>query len=130
MAKVRKQSMAKRQFRIGELARALKVENYVVRFWEKEFALNGTRSVGGQRFYTNDDLALFQTIKDLLYGQGFTIAGARKQLANKSNRSYAPALSDKPAGKVVETFKQKEQLLTEQLVMLKGELQKLKAKLG
>ena len=125
MVKVRKQSMSKRQFRIGELARALNVENYVVRFWEKEFALEGTRSVGGQRFYTNDDLKLFQRIKDLLYGQGFTIAGARKQLAQKGtkSRSYGAAISDKPAA-------EKEAKLTEQLVLLKSELQKLKAKLG
>lgn len=125
MAKARKQSMAKRQFRIGELARALEVENYVVRFWEKEFALTGTRSVGGQRFYTNDDLALFQNIKDLLYNQGFTIAGARKQLAKKSSRtrSYGPAISEKSADS-------KEAKLTEQLLLLKNELKKLKQKLG
>ncbi|MGD1997467.1 MAG: MerR family transcriptional regulator [Candidatus Dependentiae bacterium] len=125
MAKARKQSMAKRQFRIGELARALNVENYVVRFWEKEFKLEGTRSVGGQRFYTNDDLELFQRIKDLLYNQGFTIAGARKQLAQKGSRtrSYGAAISDKSTA-------DKEAKLTEQLLLLKDELKKLKQKLG
>lgn len=72
--------MGKRQFRIGELATALGVERYVVRFWEKEFSLAAFRSEGGQRFYTNDDLVTFTYIKDLLYNKGYTLAGARLQL--------------------------------------------------
>ncbi len=75
-----KTQMAKRQFRIGDLAKELKVKKFVIRFWEKEFDLKSGRSLGGQRFYTNDDLSIFLTIKDLLYNQGFTIAGAKKQL--------------------------------------------------
>lgn len=72
--------MEKRKFRIGELAKILDVEQFVVRFWEKEFGIKSTRSAGGQRFYDEDDLHRFQAIKSLLYEQGFTIAGARKQL--------------------------------------------------
>ncbi|MDQ5890328.1 MAG: hypothetical protein QG604_202 [Candidatus Dependentiae bacterium] len=75
--------MAKRQFRIGELATALSVEKYVIRFWEKEFCFTGYRSEGGQRFYTNDDLSTFMYIKELLYKKGFTIAGARQQLEQR-----------------------------------------------
>ena len=44
--------MEKRKFRIGELARQLSIEKFVVRFWEKEFNLESDRSEGGQRFYT------------------------------------------------------------------------------
>jgi len=72
--------MQKRKFRIGELAKHLNVEKFVVRFWEKEFGMSTIRSDGGQRFYDEDDLNRFQTIKTLLYDQGFTIAGARKYL--------------------------------------------------
>ncbi len=72
--------MQKRQFRIGELAAHLGVERFVVRFWEKEFKLNSDRSLGGQRFYSENDLILFQRIKELLYEKGFTISGAKKQL--------------------------------------------------
>jgi DNA-binding transcriptional MerR regulator len=75
-----KVQMGKRQFRIGDLAEALKVKKFVIRFWEKEFDLRSDRSQGGQRFYTKEDLNLFMTIKDLLYVQGFTISGAKKQL--------------------------------------------------
>ncbi len=73
-------SMSKRKFRIGDLAQELKIKKYIIRFWEKEFDLKSDRSDGGQRFYTEDDLALFTKIKQLLYLEGYTIAGARKQL--------------------------------------------------
>lgn len=72
--------MSKKQFRIGDLAKELKVKKFVIRFWEKEFGIKSDRSGGGQRFYSADDLKMFLLIKDLLYGQGFTIAGAKKQL--------------------------------------------------
>lgn len=71
--------MQKKQFRIGELAKNLGVEQFVIRFWEKEFHVTGTRSEGGQRFYEEKDLKKFRSIKTLLYEQGFTIAGAKKQ---------------------------------------------------
>ena len=115
--------MAKRQFRIGELAKALHVENYVVRFWEKEFGVSGSRSTGGQRFYTTDDLENFKTIKNLLYDHGFTIAGARKQLAlsKKRLKNISPARSERP-----EAASHKEEVLTKQLIALKSELERLK----
>jgi DNA-binding transcriptional MerR regulator len=72
--------MQKRQFRIGELAQALGVERFVVRFWEKEFGLRPTRSDGGQRFYEEKDLETLQFIKELLYDKGLTIAGAKRIL--------------------------------------------------
>ncbi|MFI5332474.1 MAG: MerR family transcriptional regulator [Candidatus Babeliales bacterium] len=72
--------MQKRQFRIGDLAKQLDIEKFVIRFWEKEFAVNTTRSIGGQRFYSQEDLDRFQHIKTLLYDEGFTIAGAKKHL--------------------------------------------------
>jgi hypothetical protein len=79
----------RRKFRIGELAKQLAVERFVIRFWEKEFGIKGFRSVGGQRFYDEQDLKKFVTIKELLYEKGFTIVGAKKNLkdalANKKS---------------------------------------------
>ncbi|MCA9770010.1 MerR family transcriptional regulator [Candidatus Dependentiae bacterium] len=72
--------MEKRRFRIGQLAKHLGVEKFVIRFWEKEFNLVTHRSSGGQRFYDEKDLEQFKKIRELLYERGFTIAGAQKQL--------------------------------------------------
>ena len=72
--------MQKRQFRIGQLAKDLKVERFVIRFWEREFKIRSTRSTGGQRFYSDKDVKSFEFIKELLYEKGFTINGARKHM--------------------------------------------------
>ena len=54
---------------------------HVLRYWETEFSeLCPTKSSGGQRLYTPDDIELIFRLKDLLHGQGFTIAGARRRL--------------------------------------------------
>lgn len=78
--------MQKRQFRIGQLAHYLGVEKFVIRFWEKEFDLKSTRSTGGQRFYDQNDIERFKIIKELLYEKGFTIAGAKQQLKERTKR--------------------------------------------
>ena len=75
-----KVSMSKKKFRIGDLAKELRLKKYIIRFWEKEFDLESDRSDGGQRFYTQEDFNTFSKIKALLYTQGYTISGAKKQL--------------------------------------------------
>ena len=72
--------MQQRQFRIGELAKELNVKRFVIRFWEKEFNIKTTRSQGGQRFYSEEDLERFKLIRYLLYTQKYTIDGARKHI--------------------------------------------------
>ena len=52
----------------------------MIRFWEKEFNIKSQRSVGGQRFYNEDDLSKFKAVKELLYEKRFTIAGAKQML--------------------------------------------------
>jgi len=90
--------MGKRKFRIGELAKQLKVKKYVIRFWEKEFGMSTDRSMGGQRFYTQKDVDTFTQIKYLLYTQGYTIAGARQQLKKTLPvLAISPARSSTPA---------------------------------
>lgn len=74
--------MQKQQFRIGTLAKELRLEKFVIRFWEKEFNIKSSRSIGGQRYYTAQDLEQFKKIKELLYGKKFTIAGAKEALQN------------------------------------------------
>ena len=85
--------MEKKKFRIGELAQKVGVQRFVIRFWEKEFGLSSNRSTGGQRFYSEENLALFTSIKRLLYQEGFTIPGAKKKLAKDSTTPELPTPS-------------------------------------
>ena len=92
------------QFRIGELAKSVGVERFVIRFWEKEFNLKSDRSTGGQRFYTNKDLETFKKIKSLLYEKKYTIEGARKILQDKNTSNiigtYKTSLDYNPSDKL------------------------------
>lgn len=89
--------MSKRHYRIGELAETLNVENFVIRFWEKELNIKSIRSKGGQRFYQEKDFQKFQIVKELLYTKKYTLAGAKRELENlKQARSVIASHQDKP----------------------------------
>ena len=68
-------------FRIGEVASLIGVEPHVLRYWEREFrSIRPTKSAKGQRVYSRRDVENLLRVRDLLYTEGFTIAGAKKQL--------------------------------------------------
>lgn len=68
-------------FKIGEVAEITGVKPHVLRYWEAEFGtFRPVKSRTQQRLYQRKDIELVFRLKELLYKQGFTIAGARKQL--------------------------------------------------
>lgn len=72
-------------YTISEVAEMLALEPYVLRFWEKEFKqIKPKKQAGknGKRLYRTDDVKILESIKDLLYKQGFTIKGANKYLSS------------------------------------------------
>ena len=72
-------------FRIGEVSTLCKLPAYVLRFWETEFPqLKPVKSSTGQRMYRRKEVETVLRIKQLLYEEGFTIAGARQQLRVES----------------------------------------------
>lgn len=135
-----KMRMDRRKFRIGELAEELKIKKFVIRFWEKEFDLQSDRSDGGQRFYTYDDLQTFQTIKNLLYNQKFTIPGAKKQLKvfqeekieiNPATKTeIVQAQKDSITVQTVEKQASVDKKLLEKIISFKEKLNKFKQILG
>ena len=118
----------KQQFRIGELARKLNIERFVIRFWEKEFGLKAYRSEGGQRYYAQKDLERFQHIKTLLYEKGLTIAGAKKALSLNSHTYLSdPKHTEKLPTEATERKKKlTSHAIHEQLAQLKKQLLTLK----
>jgi DNA-binding transcriptional MerR regulator len=68
-------------YKIGEACKALGIQPYVLRYWETEFpALSPSKSRSGQRVYSEKELEVIRRIKQLLYDEGYTIAGAKKKL--------------------------------------------------
>ena len=68
-------------YKIGEACKLLEIQPYVLRYWETEFpALTPSKSRSGQRVYSEKELEIIRRIKELLYEEGYTIAGAKKKL--------------------------------------------------
>lgn len=79
-------------YKIGEVCKLAELQPYVLRYWETEFPqLSPNKSGGGQRLYTKRELDTILRIKELLYREGFTIAGAKKKLETETVESVAPA---------------------------------------
>lgn len=72
-------------FKIGEVAELTGVKPHVLRYWETEFgSFRPVKSRTKQRLFCRKDIELVLQLKELLYTQGFTIAGARKKLREPS----------------------------------------------
>jgi DNA-binding transcriptional MerR regulator len=84
-----------RLYKIGEVCKLADVQPYVLRYWETEFPpLAPNKSGGGQRLYTQHDLDVILRIKQLLYSEGFTIAGAKKKLEGEPDEHPAAPQKD------------------------------------
>jgi DNA-binding transcriptional MerR regulator len=77
---------------ISEVATDLEVPQHVLRFWESKFQqIRPLKRGGGRRYYRPEDIQLLNSIKDLLYNQGFTIRGVQKLLREGGRSPLARA---------------------------------------
>ena len=68
-------------YKPADACRMAEVAPYVLRYWETEFpALSEGREKGNARLYTARDVQIIARIRQLLYDEGFTVAGAKKRL--------------------------------------------------
>jgi DNA-binding transcriptional MerR regulator len=71
-------------FKIGEVCEIAGVQAHVLRYWETEFPmLAPQKNRAGQRTYRRRDVEMALRIKELLYDEQYTIAGAKKKLASE-----------------------------------------------
>ncbi|MDT7603672.1 MAG: hypothetical protein QOF61_1669 [Acidobacteriota bacterium] len=71
-------------FKIGEVCEITDVQAHVLRYWESEFpTLAPQKNRAGQRTYRRRDVEMVLRIKELLYEDQYTIAGAKKKLASE-----------------------------------------------
>jgi DNA-binding transcriptional MerR regulator len=77
-------------FKIGEVCELVGVQPHVLRYWETEFPmLQPQKNRAGQRTYRRKDVEMALRIKELLYDERFTIAGAKRKLATEGRPNGA-----------------------------------------
>jgi DNA-binding transcriptional MerR regulator len=107
-------------YRIGEVAELVGVEPHVLRYWETEFrSIRPQKSSKGQRIYSRRDVERLLKVKELLYTERFTIAGAKKRLRQIG---MEPVADDDPARNALRGVRQ-------ELGEIRGELASLLAEL-
>jgi len=87
-------------YKAGEVCELVQVQPYVLRSWEKEFPGIGIqKSPESPRLYRQSDLEHVQRIKQLVFGEGLTVAGARRRL-----EETMPAVRRTAAAEVAEVL--------------------------
>ena len=83
----------KRYFTIGEVSNLCFIKTHVLRYWEQEFPqLKPVKRRGNRRYYQRSDILLIREIRELLYGQGYTIGGAKQKLMPaEDNKTMTPS---------------------------------------
>ncbi len=91
-------------FKIGEVCDIVGVQAHVLRYWETEFPmLQPQKNRSGQRTYRRKDVEMALRVKQLLYEEDFTIAGAKRKLAGE-NRGATARLKIVPPGATASDF--------------------------
>ena len=78
-------------YKAADVCQAAQVQAYVLRSWEAEFPKLGTPGPGGTKIYGQADLDLVLQIKALVYGEGLTLAGARRRLEEEAGNGTGAA---------------------------------------
>ncbi len=93
-------------YKIGEVSEITQVPAYVLRFWESEFKfLKPGKGRGRRRTYVERDIETVRTIKRLLYDEGYTIEGVRRQWGKTSRAERAASANTRLPGEVLDHVK-------------------------
>jgi DNA-binding transcriptional MerR regulator len=86
--------MTPKLYKAADVCELAKLQPYVLRSWEKEFPGIGVHKAGeSQRLYRQSDLDQVLRIKQLVFGEGLTLAGARRRLEAQLTAA-SPAIAE------------------------------------
>jgi DNA-binding transcriptional MerR regulator len=89
-------------FKSPEVCEIAQVQPYVLRSWEAEFPdLGVAKGAGGQRVYRRADVQRVLRIKQLLFVEGLTLAGARRRLEEEHGGAHEAVPSDADLSKLL-----------------------------
>ncbi|MDO4523491.1 MAG: helix-turn-helix domain-containing protein [Eubacteriales bacterium] len=76
--------MTEQRFLISEAARMVAVEAHVLRYWEEELEIPVGRTELGHRYYTRENIEMFQNVKELKE-KGLQLRAIRQLLKEKEH---------------------------------------------
>tara|TARA_B100000900_G_scaffold279137_1_gene238749 strand:+ start:429 stop:752 length:324 start_codon:yes stop_codon:yes gene_type:complete len=83
----KKNFQEKKYYSISEVSELCNIKSHTLRFWEKEFKdLKPITRKGNRRYYQSQDIKLIKKIQSLLYEDGMTISGAKKNIMSSSEK--------------------------------------------
>lgn len=113
---------AKRYFTIGEVSELCGVKPHILRYWEQEFAqLKPVKRRGNRRYYQHHEVLLVRRIRNLLYEQGFTIAGARNRLGDGADMPHDQDAAVRLSSTELQSLRNDLQTVSEQLRQALGQ---------
>ena len=75
-------------YSIGEVAKILRVNPSLIRFWEKEFdIIKPKKNQKGNRFFTTEDIEQLKLIYFLVKEKGMTLKGAKQNLKKNKQKT-------------------------------------------
>tara|TARA_Y100000748_G_scaffold271629_1_gene245047 strand:- start:314 stop:640 length:327 start_codon:yes stop_codon:yes gene_type:complete len=78
----------KKYFSISEVSELCSVKPHTLRFWENEFkGLKPVTRKGNRRYYQKKDIEMIRRIQALLYEEGLTISGVKRNLSSAKNNN-------------------------------------------
>lgn len=81
----------KMYYSITEVAKLAGLKPHILRYWETEFSiLHPKKNRAGNRAYRSKDIEIVKLIKQLLYAEGYTIEGAKRQIRKLRSEGYKP----------------------------------------
>ena len=84
---------------IGEVSEALGIKPHVLRYWEQQFPLlKPLKRSGGRRYYRASDVALVETIDQLINREGYTLKGAEAVLRASAKSGLDRRREDRRSG--------------------------------
>ena len=84
-------SIDKKYYSISEVSELCSVKTHTLRFWESEFkSLKPITRKGNRRYYQKKDIEMIRKIQALLYEEGLTISGVKRNLSS-SKKDDIPA---------------------------------------
>src|SRR5688572_15599908 len=94
--------MTQKWYKAADVCEMAELQPYVLRSWEKEFPGIGVqKSADSPRLYRQSDVEQVLKIKQLVFGEGLTLSGARRRIEESAPQSGA---ADKDVEEVLEAL--------------------------